>query len=418
MLPVRTPSSASVAPSHAAAAAASSSSSSASSSSTDWDNLWPIDQILLLADAEVIPTMVSSWFKRGAYKEIIDSWSSSELKKVFIKVGLPPLKGSGATAKMRASLKAAIVKQAVEDGAMDTAESEEDEGGAAAPPSGKGEGRATRAKSKTGAPSSLPLQPVLDALSELPTAPKKSPREVAATPTGSKRKSKEAKPVELDSDSDPSGHGVSSSGSDSDDADFPAFLRSSRATTAASDDHLEANGLARPFAKQFIRNVLSQAGASGSVYKVFKYDIEFKRDRNKKECITLARMLDSLLRKRYREVTEQLCRRLAGVHAADTSDNWAICDAFELVMDKQSFVPDDIMQRAIKNVMRMQALESASKSAGAGRASGTSHQKAGGGKGGKPKQSQRKPDGGAAGPNGAPSASRKKTDAGMGGSPS
>ena len=170
-------------------------------------------------------------------------------------------------------------------------------------------------------------------------------------------------------------------------------------------------------AKRFVRNVLSQAGASGSVYKVYKYDIEFKRDRNHKECISLARMLDSLLQKRYKEVQEQMCRRLAGVHAADTSGNWAFCDAFELVMDKQSFVPDDLMQRAVKNVMRMQALENSGKGKNEDKAP---HSKGSGyNNKNKNKFNQRKPDDGGAGtPAGAPSASHKKANAGKGGSAS
>jgi len=77
-------------------------------------------------------------------------------------------------------------------------------------------------------------------------------------------------------------------------------------------------------------------------------------------------MIDALRAKNYSALRELLYRRLAGVHAADSSDNWALCDAFELVMDKQSFVPDAFMQRAVKNVMRIQALEKQVKGSGKG----------------------------------------------------
>ena len=107
-----------------------------------------------------------------------------------------------------------------------------------------------------------------------------------------------------------------------------------------------------PLSKQFIRNLMSQAGKNGSAYEVYKYDVHFKKDRNKRECMSLARVLDSLLAQDYKAAREKICRRLAGVHAADGSDNGDICDAFELVMERQSFVPDAHLQRAVKNVIR------------------------------------------------------------------
>ena len=354
--------------------------------------------------------MASSWYRRGEYKEIVESWSAAELKKVCAKIGLPIVKTGGGVAKMRASIKNAIVNQAEADGAMDTAGSEDSDASEGEEPI-KTKARSRRSKARDGASSSAPSSSVLDALAKLPSKP------TSKTARGGAGKPKPKRAVALaegpeDSDSDLS----ASSGADSSSDDDSPLAALSRGSSRVADGHMESTGLARPMAKGFLRNVLSQAGASGSVYKVYKYDIEFKRDRNHKECVSLARMLDSLLNKKYKELREQMCRRLAGVHAADTSGNWAFCDAFELVMDKQSFVPDDLMQRAVKNVMRMQALENSGK--------GKNEDKPPRSKGfgstnrGKNSASQRQPRGGAGttAATGAPSASHKKTDAGKGGS--
>lgn len=150
----------------------------------------------------------------------------------------------------------------------------------------------------------------------------------------------------------------SSSSSDSD------FAPSSAARTYASSrrrhrhetEQMSQNGLHEPMAKKYIANVLSGSGGQGSIFKVFKDDIHFKKDRNKRECLTLAKILDGIRQKDWKGVQELAVRRLAGVHAADTSENWAICDAFEMVMEKQSFVPPTFLQNALKTIQRNQAL--------------------------------------------------------------
>ena len=124
---------------------------------------------------------------------------------------------------------------------------------------------------------------------------------------------------------------------------------------------MDESGLARPMAAQWLRNALASAGAGGSLYKLFKDQLKFDKERNRRECMSLARVLDCLLKKERAKAQEHLVRRLAGVHAADATDDWQLCDQFELVMDRTSFVPDEHMQRAVKNVMRMRALESSNK---------------------------------------------------------
>lgn len=119
---------------------------------------------------------------------------------------------------------------------------------------------------------------------------------------------------------------------------------------------MESSGLARPLAKKWIRNVLSLRGGKGLIHDVLK-EHSFKSNRNEREVLTLARVLDALRKSDYRGARELVVRRLVGVQAADTSGNWKLCDAFELVMDRQSYVPDAFLARAIKNVHRLEALE-------------------------------------------------------------
>jgi len=45
------------------------------------------------------------------------------------------------------------------------------------------------------------------------------------------------------------------------------------------------------------------------------------------------------------------------VQLADTSGDWNYCDVVEGVMDKQSHLPEDFLQRVVKSVMRMEALD-------------------------------------------------------------
>jgi hypothetical protein len=110
-------------------------------------------------------------------------------------------------------------------------------------------------------------------------------------------------------------------------------------------------------AKEFIRNVLHNSGGT-SVYRVFKYDVVFHSERNRRECLALSRILDAALAGDKQQLVELTVRRLAGVHTADSSDNnWDACDAIEQVMEKQSFVPTKFLQRTLRTVVQLQALQ-------------------------------------------------------------
>lgn len=124
------------------------------------------------------------------------------------------------------------------------------------------------------------------------------------------------------------------------------------------DDELEEQGLARPMAGGFLDNIYVSTGrTTHRILPTFK-EVEWKNIRNEREALTLARVIDILRRDHdVDEAIEVLCRRLAGVQSADQSGDWRLADALELKMEKQSFVPEHFLARAIKSKRRAEELE-------------------------------------------------------------
>jgi hypothetical protein len=124
-----------------------------------------------------------------------------------------------------------------------------------------------------------------------------------------------------------------------------------------------------PMARKFLRNVLAEGP---SVYHVFRYDLTFKHERNRRECLSLAKMID-VAREHPRHnglLLELACRRLAGVHAADQGDDWSVCDSLEGIANRQSFLPEKVMQRTVKNLLRVRSLHNVTAGRGSGRGAG------------------------------------------------
>ena len=186
--------------------------------------------------------------------------------------------------------------------------------------------------------------------------------------------------------------------SSDDDADLDGDGASAQLNMALS---LEENGLRASFADSFINNV-RQCYPGQSVHSVFLRDTAWKSDRNKKEGLALAAIIDAARRGDMQLVLETAARRLAGVHTGDSTGNWKMCDVFELNTQAQSFVPSGFMQMALKHVQRMQAVE---KSASASSSSAASRSKgAGAGQGREYKKDNYKKDGSNGGASGASAA--------------
>lgn len=178
-----------------------------------------------------------------------------------------------------------------------------------------------------------------------------------------------------------------SSSSDSDDPTPPSSARSSTASASSSsssesDSEMPTGGgpssrahgyehlRERRMARDFILNVLSSTGGQGKLFLVFKYDVPFNHERNRREVLALAQAIDLLRVNLVKEAIELLARRLAGVHTADLSGDWAYCDQLEQ-SGHQSFLPDSVLRRVTKSVRRMEALQKKEKkSAFGGRGGG------------------------------------------------
>ena len=163
---------------------------------------------------------------------------------------------------------------------------------------------------------------------------------------------------------------------------------------------MESNGLTKSLAKPWIRNALASMEGRGTILELHK-DKTYKTERNKRECETLSKIIDCLRKQKHaprnvKRALEFAVRRLVGVQTADMSGSWAVCDQFELVMDKQSFVPDEVLARALKNAARIESLEQTARpgrrgAAGAGAAaaaSSSNHHKSGAAGAGKQNKSR------------------------------
>jgi hypothetical protein len=106
-------------------------------------------------------------------------------------------------------------------------------------------------------------------------------------------------------------------------------------------------------------HVIKRAG--GRLYKTYKDDVTFKNERNRRECLSLAKVIDQARREGVKSKSlfmEMAIRRLVGVQSADTADDdWSICDEIELDSSSQTFIPPKVLQRALANTRRFLALK-------------------------------------------------------------
>ena len=123
----------------------------------------------------------------------------------------------------------------------------------------------------------------------------------------------------------------------------------------AVDSRMKSAGIEEPMAKEFFANVLRASGGTKCL-EVFKNDIPFKHERNKREILCLARIADLIFSDNISVAVEIIARRIAGVHTADSTGSWDVCDHLEQNMENHSFVPAGILRRTLNHVARQQAL--------------------------------------------------------------
>jgi len=133
-----------------------------------------------------------------------------------------------------------------------------------------------------------------------------------------------------------------------------------RAQRSRIADQLDDVGYPESMSRAWVDSML-RGDPSASVYRTMKYDVKFQSTRNHRECLSITRAIDAMLANNMMLAMEILVRRAAGVHAADMSGSWDLCDVLENVMDNQSFIPAGVMQRALKRVTRIQQLKKGTK---------------------------------------------------------
>lgn len=370
-----------------------------------WDRMSSAEQLLSLPDADVLPMLQDNWRTHNARvashgAEEIDTWTVAQLEAICSKLHImmrgkaemvadikKAIAGPKAAPKQTAQAVAAPARRAAAGGSGgQEEESDEEMQQRTQPPA-----RAARSRSHSPrAPASqVRLDAALHAAMSRPLLTD-SPRRAGGQSSRAARSSGQQHPA-----SPPHARAGRSSSryvsegvllqdvggeeeeavgaSDEDDGmplDADALLRDlSRGEArpfrhrprADVDDEMDAAGLDRPFARAFLANVLRGSGGK-SVAQVFRYDVDFAKDeRSKNECWALARIADALLARDWEQALELTCRRLAGVHTASTSGNWAVCDALEMNHGRQSFVPGRVLQQALKSVVRIEALHKSTK---------------------------------------------------------
>jgi hypothetical protein len=109
----------------------------------------------------------------------------------------------------------------------------------------------------------------------------------------------------------------------------------------------------------------------------------FKNSRNKHECEALADAIDTLLSEGVDENSlgvEKLVRRLGGIHAADTTGNWNVCDALLWSGPNNSLLSRSTLTSALKSAASYQSLSR--RVSGTGGRGFTQRQRGGGDHGG------------------------------------
>ena len=150
-----------------------------------------------------------------------------------------------------------------------------------------------------------------------------------------------------------------------------------RSHQSKKDKH---SNMDKRFVKTYIRNVLGVDGASLS--QVFRQEVEFTNLRNRKECLTLARIADYLRQGEVDLALEATVRRLAGVSVADKWDSWETCNYLEKSRESHSFIPERDLRAAMKSAATFEALrkkDPRTSSTTSGASQSSSRRKQGGG---------------------------------------
>ena len=117
----------------------------------------------------------------------------------------------------------------------------------------------------------------------------------------------------------------------------------------ADDLDLESNGIAAPLGASIVHNALKHA-SSLVEYVRARRGTMISADRNYKELIEWAHVLDAMWRDDYTEAFESAARRFAGVLEVERTGSWDFADGISRHAENVSLLPSTQLQRLVKAV--------------------------------------------------------------------
>ena len=418
--------------------------SDAEADSTPFEQLPAWKQLVQLNDDEIVATVLHDWWPGELYVDLIADWKQSELEKACGRLKLMlsdtkgmrtsictrierwakdnpllvPLDPSGAAPRSRPvgakAAKAAVIAQRMagrrttpkvqysEDDAGTATEADEFDADPDYDPSARPDSRvrsSARGASHRGAGKHSLSKELVAALGSLPSVSAaassrdresaRSGRRSAAAPSASAvRASRSHRSRRRDSSPSESS---SSSSSDS-DFDEDSFLSDEderpahRHPSRHSSNHGSASrGKHRhdrdSLVSEWIKNVLVDGT---SVFERFTTaTAKWSNERNRKEALVLAKIIDLILSGNSRQALDRAVRRIAGVQTAEQSGSWMMSNVLENNTEAQSFLPARAWNAALKQASRLEAMRKNSQAAGSsGSSAGKDKSKSSGGSSG------------------------------------
>jgi hypothetical protein len=132
------------------------------------------------------------------------------------------------------------------------------------------------------------------------------------------------------------------------DTDDDAPPRSSVSASRYDDD-----------SEDILQSTINQAKLYGGLTNWVNIT-EWRNDRNKHECENLALVIDLLIEEGEVSMDSaalrQLAARLNGVHLADTTGNWNVCNAISYVGPNNSLLPKSLLTKTLKQAAQFDTL--------------------------------------------------------------
>jgi len=158
--------------------------------------------------------------------------------------------------------------------------------------------------------------------------------------------------------------------------------RSSRRPSSRRSSHRSYSSRGKSdrdsFAPDWLDNVLLEGGSVSHRYATVTS--KWISQRNRKEAMVLAKIIDLLRVGQPRQALDKAVRRIAGVHAAEISGCWSLSSVLENNTEAQSFLPARAWSAAAKMAARLESMrKNAQSGGGAGSSAGKDKSKSSGG---------------------------------------